>query len=111
LLGPARVRHLLWRHEAFKKRPQREVVLLQDRIELVIVATSAADAQTHERLPGDIDDVAQHFIPLATHVSLVELVNAMSQEPDGDQSVGVVGNKARRRRSVRGRIDRRAYRR
>jgi hypothetical protein len=87
----ARQRHVVARQQGSEERLQAEVVLLQQRIELVIVAASAAQPQPEEHVGRHVGDVVERIGPLAAHVPLVVFVDALPQVAGGREGLGVVG--------------------
>ena len=63
---------------------QAVVVLLQDGVELVVVALGTLDAQAHEDVGGDAGDLVQDVLPLGLGVALVVFVDRVAQEGRGD---------------------------
>jgi len=69
---------------------QGEIVLLQDGVELVVVALGAAHPESEEGLARDVGHLGEDEIPLHPGVALVPLVDAEAQEGGGDEGVGIV---------------------
>jgi hypothetical protein len=90
-LGRRRERQVVAPEQAAEERLEREVIALQDRVELVIVAARAAHAEAEDRVAGHVRDVVQDVAPLAPRVALVVLVDAQAQVAGGDGDLGVVG--------------------
>ncbi len=54
------------------------VILLEDGIEFVIVASSAREAHPEEDFAGDIGQVIEDVVPLGTDVSLVVFIDPVA---------------------------------
>ena len=70
---------------------QAEIVSLQDRIKLVIVATGAAHAHGEENIGGDVGHLAQDLGPLPLDIDLVVFVGSLPQKARGSDGFEVVG--------------------
>ena len=84
-------RQVVARQERSEKRLEPVIVLLQDRVELVIVAAGAADAQPEEDLARDVGDVIQDVGPLPAHVALVVFVGPEPEVAGRHPQLGIVG--------------------
>ena len=73
-----------------EERLEAEVVLLQDGIELVVVAARALHAHAHEDIGGRVGDVVEHVHPLAGGIAVVVFVDAEREVAGGDACVGCV---------------------
>ena len=94
VFGPllrSRQSQVIARQERREERLQPVIVLLEDRIELVIVATGAAHAQAQEDLTRDVGDVVEDVGPLSAGVALVVLVGPQSKVAGRDAKFGVIG--------------------
>ena len=60
-------------------RLQPVVVLLQDRVELVVVAAGAAHAHAQHHVSRHVGQIVQNDRPLVPHVALVVFINAQPQ--------------------------------
>ena len=80
---------------------EAEVVVLQDGVELVVMAAGAADGEAEEDLAGEVGDLVEDVGPLAGHVALVELVGAVPVVGGGDLHAWGRRGRVRRRRAVR----------
>ena len=77
--------------ERREERLEPVIVLLQDRVELVVVAAGTADAQPEEDLARDVGDVIQDVGPLPAHVALVVFVGAQPEVAGRHSQLGIVG--------------------
>ena len=84
-------RQVLARQERCEERLEPVIVFLEDRVELVVVASGAADAQPEEDLARDVGDVVEDVGPLPRHVALVVLVGSQPEVAGRDPQLGVVG--------------------
>ena len=85
--------HVLGHEQRREERLQPEVVLLQDRVELVVVAAGALHAHAEEDIGGDVGDVVENVRPLEGRVAVVVFVDAEAQEAGGGERLGVAGEK------------------
>ena len=76
-----------------KERLQAIVILVQDRIELVIVTPGASIRQAEEGGRHRVGDVVQKLLPALHEIACIALVGEMAIESGGDQSRGIVGVK------------------
>ena len=54
------------------------VVLLEDGVEFVIVASSAGESHTEEDFAGDIGQIIEDVVPLGTDVALVVFIDPVA---------------------------------
>ena len=84
-------------HEVFAWEERGEeglepiVILLEERVELVVVATRALEADAKERVRRGVRDVFEDALPLTAHVAVVPLVNAGAEVAGGHQMFRVLG--------------------
>ena len=71
-------RDIVARFDRSKERLKSIVVLLQDRIELVIVASSTREPQPEEYFSRYIRQIIEDVIPLRAHVPLIVFVDPVS---------------------------------
>ena len=82
-------RHVIAPEHGGKEGFQTEIIFLQDRIELVIVASRAAETQPQKHLARGVSDIRQNDLPLAAHIALVPLVNRVPQIRRGYENIRV----------------------
>ena len=68
----------------------REVVLLQNGIELVIVALRAAHSETEKGLACDVGHLGENEVPLHLRVALVPFVDPETQERGRDEGFWII---------------------
>ena len=73
-----------------EKALQGIVVLLEDGVELVVMALGAANAQSEKDFTRDVGHLVEDQFPLHTGIALVPFVHAMSKEARGDHVVVIV---------------------
>ena len=79
------------REERGEEGLEAVVILLEERVELVVVATRALEADAEERVGARVRDVFENALPLAAHVAVVPLVNAGAEVAGGDEVFWVLG--------------------
>ena len=67
------------------------VILVEDRIELVVVALGAAEGHAQERGTDGVGDVHEEFLAAVLHAGLVGFVGVVAEEAGRDVGVDVVG--------------------
>ena len=90
LLGVGRQLEVVAPAHRREEGAQAVVVLLQDRVELVVVAAGAAHAQPHEHLAGIVGHVGEDDLVLAARVALVVLVDRIAQVRRGHQHLRIL---------------------
>ena len=73
------------REERGEEGLEAVVILVEKRVELVVVATRALEADAEERVRRSVRDVFKDALPLAAHVAVVPLVNAGAEVAGGHQ--------------------------
>ena len=84
-------RHRLARLQGGKECAQPEIILLQNGIELVVVAARTLDAHRKEHVAGHVSDVVENIAPLRFHIALVVLINPMAQIHCGRERLAIGG--------------------
>ena len=72
-----------------EERLQTEVILLQNGIELVVVALSAPDPDSQKRFAGHACHFMRDQFPLHPRVSLIPFINSVTQKRRADEDVGI----------------------
>ena len=85
--------HIFTGYDAGEEGLEPVVVLLEDGIELVVVATRALHAETEEDITRRVGDVVQDGGPLPARVAVVVFVDPMPEVARGDQGIGLIGEK------------------
>ena len=74
-----------------EERAEAVVILLEDGVELVVVAVGASVAQTEEQFPAGVGYVGEDDVPLAGDVALVVFVDGETEVLRSRQDFWVVG--------------------
>ena len=82
-------RHRVARQQWREERLHPVIITLENRVELVIVASGTLQAQAQKHVAGDVGDVSKNVTPLRLHVALVVFVNPVAQKHRCDERVSV----------------------
>ncbi len=79
--------------ERGKRGAEAEVIFLQDRVELVVVAAGALDADAHEHIADDVCGFVEDEVPLSDGVAVIVFVRSKAEETGGGEGFRIVGIK------------------
>ena len=90
LFGGGGQLHIILPAHGREEGAQAVVILLQDGVELVVVALRAAHAQAHEDLARAVRHVGEDDLILTARIALIVFVDRIAQVGDGHQHVRVL---------------------
>ena len=77
--------------DGFEECAKLEVVLLQEGVIFVIMATGALEAESEKHVGGGIGDFCEDEVPLAAGITIVVFVDPVSEESSGHECCGIFG--------------------